>query len=223
MKLEVACFNLESVAVAAQSKADRVEFCDELNEGGTTPSKEDTLKARALFSKELLVMIRPRGGDFNYTETEFEAMKNSIIELKNTGIDGFVFGILTQDNTIDVTRNSELVALASPLSCSFHRAIDHTNDYFEGIKTCIAIGFKTILTSGHESKIDLGSAAVQEAVLRFGNQIQIMPGGGLRSSNALNIKEITKATYFHTSGITDVTEIANLAEINALKDCIANA
>lgn len=223
MKLEVACFNLESVAVAAQSKADRVEFCDELNEGGTTPSKEATLKARAVFPKELLVMIRPRGGDFNYSETEFEAMKNSILELKNTGIDGFVFGILTQDKTIDVTRNSELVALASPLPCSFHRAIDHTKDYFEAIKTCIAIGFKTILTSGHESKIDIGSAAVQEAVLRFGNQIQIMPGGGLRSSNALKIKEITKATYFHTSGITDATEIANLAEINALKDCIANA
>lgn len=223
MKLEVACFNLESVAVAAQSKADRVEFCDELNEGGTTPSKEATLKARAVFPKELLVMIRPRGGDFSYSETEFEAMKNSILELKNTGIDGFVFGILTKNNTIDVLRNSEIVALASPLPCSFHRAIDHTNDYFEAIKTCIEIGFKTILTSGHESKIELGSAAVQEAVLRFGNQIQIMPGGGLRSSNALKIKEITKATYFHTSGITDATEIANLIEINALKDCIANA
>jgi copper homeostasis protein len=223
MKLEVACFNLESVAVAAQSKADRVEFCDELNEGGTTPSKEATIKARAVFSKELLVMIRPRGGDFNYSETEFEAMKHSILELKNTGIDGFVFGILTQDKTIDVTRNSELVALASPLPCSFHRAIDHTKDYFEGIKTCIEIGFKTILTSGHESKIDSGSAAVQEAVFRYGNQIQIIPGGGLRSSNALKIKQITKATYFHTSGITDATEIANLAEINALKDVITDA
>ena len=223
MKLEVACFNLESVAVAAQSKADRVEFCDELNEGGTTPSKEATIKARVVFSKELLVMIRPRGGDFNYSETEFEAMKNSILELKNTGIDGFVFGIITQENTIDFQRNSELVALASPFPCSFHRAIDHTNDYFQAIKTCIEIGFKTILTSGNESKIDLGSTAVQEAVLRFGNQIQIMPGGGLRSSNAFKIKEITKATYFHTSGITDATEIANLTEINALKAVIANA
>ncbi len=223
MKLEVACFNLESVAVAAQSTADRVEFCDELNEGGTTPSKVATIKARALFSKELLVMIRPRGGDFNYSKTEFETMKNSILELKNTGIDGFVFGILTQNNNIDVLRNSELVALASPLPCSFHRAIDHTNDYFQAIKTCIEIGFKTILTSGNASKIDLGSAAVQEAVIRYGNQIQIMPGGGLRSSNAFKIKEITKATYFHTSGITDATEIANLAEINALKAVIANA
>ena len=85
------------------------------------------------------------------------------------------------------------------------------------------IGFKTILTSGNASKIDLGSAAVQEAVIRYGNQIQIMPGGGLRSSNAFKIKEITKATYFHTSGITDATEIANLAEINALKAVIADA
>jgi copper homeostasis protein len=222
MKLEVACFNLESVAVAAQSKADRVEFCAEFNLGGTTPSYADTQKARRLFSKELLVMIRPRGGDFNYSEMEFEAMKQSILELKDTGIDGFVFGILTQNNQIDFQRNSELVALASPLPCSFHRAIDHTDAYLKAIKTCIEMGFKTILTSGNASKIELGMEAVQEAIVQFGNQIQLMPGGGLRSSNALKIKEITQAGYFHTSGIVDDSEIANLTEINALKNVISN-
>jgi copper homeostasis protein len=222
MKLEVACFNLESVAVAAQSKADRVEFCAEFNLGGTTPSYADTQKARRLFSKELLVMIRPRGGDFNYSEMEFEAMKQSILELKDTGIDGFVFGILTQNNQIDFQRNSELVALASPLPCSFHRAIDHTDDYLKAINTCIEMGFKTILTSGNASKIDLGMEAVQEAVVQFGNQIQLMLGGGLRSSNALKIKEITQASCFHTSGIVDDSEIANLTEINALKNVISN-
>jgi len=222
MKLEVACFNLESVAVAAQSKADRVEFCAEFNLGGTTPSYADTQKARRLFSKELLVMIRPRGGDFNYSEMEFEAMKHSILELKDTGIDGFVFGILTQNNQIDFQRNSELVALASPFPCSFHRAIDHTDAYLKAIKTCIEMGFKTILTSGNASKIDLGMEAVQEAIVQFGNQIQLMPGGGLRSSNALKIKDITQASYFHTSGIVDDSEIANLSEINALKNVISN-
>jgi copper homeostasis protein len=222
MKLEVACFNLESVAVAAQSNADRVEFCAEFNLGGTTPSYTDTQKARRLFSRELLVMIRPRGGDFNYSEMEFEAMKLSILELKDAGIDGFVFGILTQSNQIDFQRNSELVALASPLPCSFHRAIDHTDDYLKAIKTCIEMGFKTILTSGNASKIQLGMDAVQEAVVQFGNQIQMMPGGGLRSTNALKIKEITQASYYHTSGIVDDSEIANLIEINALKDVISN-
>jgi len=223
MKLEVACFNLESVAVVAQSNADRVEFCDEFNAGGTTPSIDSTLKARLLFSKELLVMIRQRGGDFNYSEAEFNAMKRSILELKNTGIDGFVFGILDENNNVDFQRNSELVALAKPLPCSFHRAIDYTGDYFEAINTCITIGFKTILTSGHQSKIELGMEAVQEAIIRFGNPIQIMPGGSLRSSNASKVKAITKATYYHTSAITDATEIANLTEINALKDCLSNA
>ncbi|MEY2921844.1 MAG: hypothetical protein RL108_457 [Bacteroidota bacterium] len=222
MKLEVACFNLESVAVVAQSNADRVEFCAEFNLGGTTPSYADTQKARCLFAKELLVMIRPRGGDFNYSEMEFEAMKHSILELKDTGIDGFVFGILTQNNQIDFQRNSELVALASPLPCSFHRAIDHTDDYLKAIKNCIEMGFKTILTSGNASKIELGMDAVQEAIIQFGNQIQMMPGGGLRSANALKIKEITQASYFHTSGIVDDSEIANLTEINALKDVISN-
>jgi len=223
MKLEVACFNLESVAVVAKSNADRVEFCDEFNLGGTTPSSDSTLKARLLFSKELLVMIRPRDGDFNYSEAEFNAMKRSILELKNTGIDGFVFGILDQNNNVDFQRNSELVALAKPLPCSFHRAIDYTENYFEAINTCSTIGFKTILTSGHQSKIELGMETVKEAIIRFGNPIQIMPGGSLRSSNASKVKAITNATYYHTSAITDATEIANLTEINALKDCLSNA
>jgi copper homeostasis protein len=222
MKLEVACFNLESVAVVSQSNADRVEFCIDFEAGGTTPSFEDTQKARILFSKELLVMIRPRGGDFFYSEAEFKEMKRYILELKNTGIDGFVFGILDQNNKIDFERNSELVVLAKPLTCSFHRAIDYTEDYFEAINKCILIGFKTILTSGHESRIELGMEKVQEAVIRFGKQIEIMPGGSLRSNNVTKIKTITKADYYHTSAIVDVSKIANLTEINTLKDCLSN-
>jgi copper homeostasis protein len=222
MKLEVACFNLDSVAVVAQSNADRIEFCNNFEAGGTTPSYEDTKKARLLFSKELLVMIRPRGGNFNYSEEEFNQMKQSILELKNTDIDGFVFGILDQNNHIDFERNSELVALAKPLPCSFHRAIDYTNDYFEAINTCITIGFKTILTSGHESKIELGMETAKEAIIKYGNQIEIMPGGSLRAANANLIKSITNANYYHTSAITDAAQIANLIEINALKDCLTN-
>lgn len=222
MKLEVACFNLDSVTVVAQSKADRVEFCDDFEAGGTTPSFENTQKARLLFSKELLVMIRPRGGNFNYSEEEFNQMKQSVLKLKNTGIDGYVFGILDENNNIDFKRNSELVSIARPLPCSFHRAIDYTDDYFEAINTCIAIGFKTILTSGHDSKIELGVEKVKEAIIQFGNQIEIMPGGSLRATNATLIKKITKATYFHTSAITDGSQTANLFEINVLKDCLTN-
>ncbi len=222
MKLEVACFNLESIAIVAQSDADRVEFCADFETGGTTPSSVNIIKARQMFTKELLVMIRPRGGDFYYSEKEFNVMKDSILELKSTGIDGFVFGILDENNNLDIRRNSELVSLAKPLPCSFHRAIDYTNDYFEAINTCITIGFKTVLTSGNQSKIELGMKTVQEAIIRFGNQIQIMPGGSLRSSNASKVKAITKATYYHTSAITDATEIANLTEINALKKCLTD-
>lgn len=222
MKLEVACFNLESVAVVAQSKADRVEFCDNFEVGGITPTFKDTQKARYLFSKELLVMIRPRGGDFKYSKDEFNQMKQCILELKNTEIDGFVFGILDQNNQIDFERNSELIKLAEPFPCSFHRAIDYTNDYFEAINTCITIGFKTILTSGHESKIELGMETAKKAIILFGNQIEIMPGGSLRAANATLIKSITKANYYHTSAITDASQIANLNEINALKDCLTN-
>ena len=222
MKLEVACFNLESVVVVAKSNADRVEFCDQFKTGGVTPCIEKIKTARELFLKELVVMIRPRGGDFNYSETEFDAMKTSILEIKKTGIDGFIFGILKPDGTIDLDRNSQLLELAKPLPCSFHRAIDYTNDYFEAINTCIKIGFKTILTSGHESKIELGMRTAKEAIIQFGNQIEIMPGGSLRAANANLIKSITKANYYHTSAIIDESQIANLTEINTLKDCLTN-
>ena len=129
---------------------------------------------------------------------------------------------LIKNKELGPMSGSELVALAKPLSCSFHRAIDYTEDYFQSINSCISIGFKTILTSGHQTKIELGVEKVQEAIIRFGNQIEIMPGGSLRSTNASKIKSITKANYFHTSAITDASKVANLTEINALKNCLTD-
>ena len=129
-KLEIACFNLKSAIIAQENGADRVELCAEMKEGGTTPDFEITKQARKELTIDLNVMIRPRGGDFVYTNAEFEQMKAEILAFKKLNVDGFVFGILDKDGNFDKEQNMELVALANPIPCTFHRAFDVVNNVF---------------------------------------------------------------------------------------------
>lgn len=219
-KIEIACFNLESALVAAISNADRIEFCADAHLGGTTPKKEDIKTLISNSDKELMIMIRPRGGDFNYTDDEFELMKNDILTLKSLNIDGFVFGILKENNEIDLERNQILVELAKPLKCAFHRAFDRTSDLENSLEQVINLGFKTILTSGLSSNVNEGKHNLKKLVELAGNRIEIMPGGGFRSSNLKEIHSITNANYFHSSALVDDSGISNLEEINQLKTLI---
>src|SRR6478609_7717101 len=132
--LEVACFNLESAIVAQQYGADRIELCDNMSEGGTTPNFEIARKVRAELSIKMNVMIRPRGGDFVYNDIEFKQMKEEIEQFKKINVDGFVFGILDVNNSFDNLRNKELVRLASPLPCTFHRAFDVVSNVYESLE-----------------------------------------------------------------------------------------
>lgn len=219
-KIEIACFNLESALVAAKSNADRIEFCADAHLGGTTPKKEDIETLISNSDKELMIMIRPRGGDFNYTDDEFELMKNDILTLNSLNIDGFVFGILKENNEIDLERNQILVDLSKPLKCAFHRAFDRTSDLENSLEQVINLGFKTILTSGLSSNVNEGKHNLKKLVELAGNRIEIMPGGGLRSSNLKEIHSITNANYFHSSALVDDSGISNLEEINQLKTLI---
>lgn len=219
-KIEIACFNLESALVAAKSNADRIEFCADAHLGGTTPKKDDIETLIANSDKELMLMIRPRGGDFNYSDGEFEQMKSDIETFKSMKIDGFVFGILKENNEIDIDRNIELVELASPLKCAFHRAFDRTSNLENSLEKVIHLGFKTILTSGLTSNVNDGKENLKKLVDLAQNRIEIMPGGGLRSSNINEINSFTNATYFHSSALVDDSGISNLEEINQLKTLI---
>lgn len=219
-KLEIACFNLESALVASKSEADRIELCADASTGGITPSFEDIKTLRKETDKEIMVMIRPRGGDFDYSHEEFEQMKSEIIMIKNFRIDGFVFGILNDDNEIDFDRNQELIELAKPFPCTFHRAFDRTSDAIDSLKMVIKLGFKTILTSGLDSNVDYGKRELETLVKTAKDRITIMPGGGLRSTNIEEIDSFTNATYFHSSAMIDDSGIANLEEINRLKSLI---
>lgn len=216
-QLEIACFDLESAIIADAAGADRIELCENLAEGGTTPSWEMVLEAKDRIKTEMFVMIRPRGGDFCYNEEEFEQMKNDIVMYKRLGVQGYVFGILTEDNEVDVQRNKDLVEFAYPFPCTFHRAFDRTKNVIESLQSIIDLGFQTILTSGAADNVLDGMDSLKALVAKADGRICIMPGGGLRSSNIALIKKETGANYFHSSAIVDASLQADQNEIQLLK------
>ncbi|CAM3512858.1 copper homeostasis protein CutC [Flavobacterium saliperosum] len=216
-KLEIACFNPESAVIAQQGGADRIELCDNIHLGGTTPDFEVTRQIREQLTIPLYVMIRPRGGNFVYSEEEFQQMKKDIQHFKKIGVYGFVFGILNDDKTVNVQQNSELVALARPFPCTFHRAFDEVQNVFESLEAVIQCGFSTLLTSGTMPNVIEGITVLQQLVEKAKNRITIMPGGGLRSGNIKMLQQQTNAGFYHSSAITDGRETANIDEVKALK------
>ena len=149
-KLEVIAFNIESCKLAQQSGAYRIELCDNPSEGGTTPSIGMIKAAREKVDIELFPIIRPRGGDFLYSDDEFEIMKEDILQCKKIGCDGVVIGLLNADGNVDKIRTSQLVNLAYPMSVTFHRAFDRANDPFKAMEDIIECGCERILTSGQQ-------------------------------------------------------------------------
>jgi copper homeostasis protein len=217
-KIEIACFNLESAIFAQKAGADRVELCANISVGGTTPLIEIIQQARKNITIDIYVMIRPRGGNFVYSEVELDQMKSEIENIKQLGVNGFVFGILNEDNTINIEQNKALVELAKPFPCSFHRAFDAVSNYEQALEDVIASGFLTLLTSGTFSNVMEGKEVLKKLVEQAKNRIEIMPGGGLRSTNISELNQIVNANWYHSSAITDGTEIANPEEITQLKE-----
>jgi len=216
-KIEIACFNLESALIAQRAGADRVELCADILVGGTTPAIETIHQARENLSIDLFVMIRPRGGNFVYSEAEFEQMKSEVETIKKLEVNGFVFGILKEDKTIDIEQNNVLVELAKPFPCTFHRAFDEVLDYEKALEDVISCGFSSILTSGTFPNVMEGKEVLKQLVIQANNRIEIMPGGGLRSTNISELDKMVNANWYHSSAITDGTEIANSEEIIQLK------
>lgn len=217
-KIEIACFNLESTLIAQNAGADRVELCADMSVGGTTPTIEIIQQAREHLTIDLYVMIRPRGGNFVYSEAEFEQMKSEIETIKKLYVNGFVFGILKDDNTINIEQNKVLVELVKPFSCTFHRAFDEVLNVEKALENVISCGFSTILTSGTFPNVMEGKEVLKQLVNQAKNRIEIMPGGGLRSTNISEINEMVDANWYHSSAITDGSEIASPEEIMQLKN-----
>ncbi len=202
IKIEVCASSLESVATALKCKVDRVELCQALDLGGLTPDigmVEIALRLANVYDLsewpdalfQVFALVRPRPGNFVYTDLEFEQMLANITAFKRINVAGIVSGILLEDNTIDLERTKTLVEASKPLSYTFHRAFDEVSDPFQACEQLINLGIDRILTSGQQPSAQAGISLLQKLQQRYGDQIIIMAGAGI---NAQNIKEIQGKT-----------------------------
>ena len=198
--LEICVDNVESAIDAQNAGANRVELCNNLPEGGTTPGFGTISSARNNLTIGLHVMIRPRGGDFLYSDLEYDIMRREIESCGEYGVDGIVLGILESGGTIDVERTARLIDFARPMSATFHRAFDMCNDPFKGLDDVIATGAERLLTSGLKNTACEGTELINQLVRQAGKKIIIMPGSGINESNIEIIAMNTGATEFHLTG-----------------------
>ena len=199
MLIEVCVFSLESCQTAQWAGASRVELCGGMAEGGTTPSAGLIQLARQHLSIPIHVMIRPRGGDFHYSETELAVMKVDIEVAKSQGADGLVFGILNADGTVNEPQTKELVELAKPLPVTFHRAFDMTRDPLEALEAVIRTGASCILTSGLHQTAEEGLPVLRQLTEKAAGRIKIMAGAGVNAHNAGQLVE-SGVDALHLSG-----------------------
>lgn len=176
--------------MAARLGVDRVELCASPAEGGVTPSVATIERVSEIDSLDLSVMIRPRGGDFLYSDDEFETMLLDIERARTAGATGVVFGILTADGRVDVERTRRLVEAAKGMETTFHRAVDMANDYEQAVEDIIAAGCKRILTSGSYDKAIDGIGNIAKAVEISRGRIEIMAGSGVVAANAKALADV---------------------------------
>lgn len=198
MKLEICIDSYQSFLNAKKAGADRVEICSALALDGLSPSV-GLVSLIEEADLEKFVMIRPREGDFSYSDEEFLQMKKEIISFKNYKIDGFVFGILDEDNRLDTKRMKELIDLADPYPCVLHRAVDYARDFKEKMEEIIDLGFIRILTSGQKDRATEGLDLIESFQRKYGDRIEIMAGSGVNFENIGRIYEKTRIENFHTS------------------------
>lgn len=199
-KLEICVDNIVSAIIAQESGADRIELCSGLPEGGTTPGLGTIRSVRKNTAIGLHVIIRPRGGDFLYSRAEYDIMKRDIEICGENDVNGIVLGLLLPDGNIDLERTARLIELSRPMSVTFHRAFDLTDDPLKNLESVISAGADRLLTSGQKNKAEDGLDLISKLVEISGERIIIMPGSGLNESNIRPIAERSKATEFHLTG-----------------------
>ncbi|GAB3652667.1 copper homeostasis protein CutC [Echinicola sediminis] len=194
--LEAPVFTVEAALKAAEYGVHRLELCSDFLEGGETPSAGALKLIKSKVDIPVFVMIRPRGGDFVYTNDELEVMKEDIRVLKQIGADGFVFGVLTPFGEVNIGACEQLIDLAEGLPCTFHRAFDASRNLEKSLEAVIECGFRRILTSGGKNTVTEGLDMINNLLEKAGNRIVIMPGGGMRAdlidslNGSGNLKEI---------------------------------
>lgn len=205
IEMEV-CANSVSSAIEAQlGGAKRVELCASLTEGGTTPSYAEIALAKRMLNIEVFPIIRPRGGDFLYTDLEFELMKEDIRICRSLNCEGIVTGILTKEGKVDKVRCAELVELAKPMKVAFHRAFDMTDNMEEALEDIISLGIVRVLTSGGKASAIEGAEILARLIDLAGDRISIMPGAGVSTANIAELIGVSGAKEFHASARLSVS------------------
>ncbi|MFY9741303.1 MAG: copper homeostasis protein CutC [Candidatus Sulfotelmatobacter sp.] len=211
VSIEVCVDSVASAIAAEHGGADRVELCSNLLEGGTTPSAGMMEAVRSRLKVGVQVMIRPRGGDFCYTEEEFEIMRRDLLAAKNTGADGVVLGILKSDGGVDVVRTRELVELARPLQVTFHRAFDCSLDLMHALDDVICAGADRILTSGGKQTAVEAVPLIAKLVRSAQERITIMACGGIAAANVSMIIRETGVREIHVGLRRRIFDAAEMA------------
>ncbi len=199
MLLEIAIDSLADALAAVDVGADRLEVCDRLDLGGLTPSTELVRSLASRVKVPLFAMIRPRGGDFLYTAEEYRLMERQMEEVAQAGAHGFVFGVLTPKETMDLNRTGELLHQAGPLPVTIHRAFDRCGDLFATAAGLADLGVERILTSGGKASAEEGADVLRELHQKMGRRIGILPGGGVRPSNIRRLLDHIGVEEFHSA------------------------
>jgi copper homeostasis protein len=198
--LEVCADSVESVLAAQAGGADRIELCQNIVIGGTSPSESLFLEVKKYSDIRTHVLLRPRFGDFCYTEHEFHILKMEIKHFRVLGADGIVIGMLCPDGTLDVEHLKELREEAGDMSVTLHRAFDVCRDPMEALEQAISLGFDTILTSGQQDSCEKGIALLKTLEEKSAGRIQIMAGSGINADIIQPIYEQTGITNYHMTG-----------------------
>ena len=213
---ELCAETLAACLAAREGGAHRIELCSALSEEGLTPSHALIRAAVEQSGLPIYILLRPRGGDFVYSDEDFRLIREDLIHASELGASGFALGVLHPDGRVDVERTRELVALAAPLEVTFHRAFDVTPSIDVALEDVIAAGCRRVLTSGGEHDVVTGTTALARLVEKAGDRIAVAAGGGLRADNASAVARTTRATHFHGSVRRRVSSTAAQEKSDAL-------
>jgi copper homeostasis protein len=204
--LEICCGSIDDAIQAEKGGADRVELCSALFLGGLTPSIGTTMEAKKRLKIPVIVMVRPRGGGFCYTEAEMATMERDVEAAIDRGADGVVFGVLEAEGKIDVRRTKRMRQLIGKRQAVFHRAFDVTPDPFEALERLVDLGITRILTSGQKGSVPEGGELIAELIERAGKRIEILPGGGIRPFNVREVVDKTGCRQVHLTAWSTVLD-----------------
>ncbi len=202
--IEACVDSVESAIAAEQGGAGRVELCANLIEGGTTPSDGTLALCRERLDIPIRVLVRPRGGDFLYSNIDFEIMLRDVLRTKELAADGVVIGMLHADGSIDRERTQRLIDAAQPMGVTFHRAFDVCRDPEEALEQLIDLGTDRILTSGQAAGAPDGIQQIARLVELAAGRISILPGGGIDETNVADVVRGTGVREVHLRGTVDV-------------------